>query len=614
MLFFSGMFLFVWRVLEACLVYHSFGMLRSYPEFAVGWHYLGEVLVYWGGPVEYFGAFLSQWFCYSWLGALIVTMAAWSFWGLTGSLVALCGGRRTNVLCYLPAVGLLVMYAGYNHPLSLCLAMLTSLLFVVLYEKIPFRGVVVNGVLFVVFAVTVYLIAGGASLFFIILAGACEIVVRRRFYFGLVISVLGVGAVWLVIFFFADIPLQQAYYRLLPFDPEISKDMDRLSSLIIIGTYIFIFSFLLLMGLRQRIVSRKGSGKQRSRHRKRVSEERALLRGRVMWTVESLLLVGVTVAAVMYSYDGNKRQFLRISRFARHEKWEDVLTAAGEMPEGVYNVYINHDINRALYHTGRLGSELFAYRQRLSGLMLMSGMQGQSIVRNLKGCDMFLELGDLNFAEQLAYEVLELKGDNPRVLDRLARINIVKSQTETARVFLNALSMDVIHDDYAERLIGRLEDDPELKGDEAIERLRKCMLTENVAALDYDEESLLLKLLSRNRRNRMAFEYLMAYYLLTGQHDKVVKNIWRFGELGYEKIPRCFEEAIVLSIGMSEKEPNLHGWTISGQTAKRYEAFNSAGRNPMYRGLGKAALKEVLAGDFADSYFLYYLFNLSGMN
>jgi hypothetical protein len=261
-----------------------------------------------------------------------------------------------------------------------------------------------------------------------------------------------------------------------------------------------------------------------------------------------------------------------------------------------------------------LGSELFAYRQHPSALMLISGMRGQSIVRNLKGCDMFIELGDLNFAEQLAYEVLELKGDSPRVLDRLARINIVKGQTETALVFLNALSLDMIYDDYAERLTGRLEDDPELKSDEEIERLRKCMLVENVAALDYDEESLLLKLLARNGGNRMAFEYLMAYYLLTGQHDKVAGDIERFGELGYEKIPRCFEEGIVLSIAMSAKEPDLHGWKISVATTKRYEAFNSAGRNPAYKGLDKAAFKGLLGRDFADSYFFYYLFNLSGIN
>ncbi len=618
LLFFFGMFLFVWRLLDPRLIFHSFGMIRGYPEFSWGGLFLKEALFCWGGPVEYLGALLSQYFYYSWVGALIVTGAAWSFYRLTGSLVALYGGRRSHILCYLPAVGVLMMYADYAHPLNACLAMLTSLLFVVMYAKRRFRGVVPNGILFVVFAVTVHFVAGSASLCFVILAGVFEIVPRRKVYFGLVISVLGAAAVWLVIFCFVDIPMQQAYCRLLPLDSEMSRDLGRLSLYIALSMYVFMFLFLLFIGFQSRIPARRVSGKHRPRGSRRASKtdtaKRRVLSGRVMWAVQSLLLVGMTVTAVLYSFDSHARQVFRISLLARHEKWHDVLMAAGEMPEATRNIYVNHDINRALFHVGRLGSELFNYYQHPSALLLMSGVQGQSIIRNVKACDIFLELGDLNFAEQLAYEVLELKGDNPHILDRLARINLVKGQVETARVFLEALSMDLIHADHAEQLIQRLNTDPDLTDDQAIERLRRCMLVEDDVSLDSDEESLLLKLLARHPGNRMAFEYLMAYYLLTGQPDKVVGKIQYFRDLGYEKIPRCFEEAIVLSMAMAEREPNLHGWTISRQTMERYEAFSRIGRNPKYRGLGKAQLKGALARKLSDTYFFYYLFGLSRAN
>ena len=613
-LFFFGMFLCVWRVFEPCLIYHSFGMTLSYPEFSKGWLFLQETLYSWGGPVVYVGAFLSQWFNYSWAGALIVTSLAWSFYRLTGSLVSLGQGRRGSILCYLPAIGLLMMYADYRHPLDVCLALLISLFSVVMYEKIPFRGIAFNGLAFVVFAVGTYFLAGGASLFFVVLAGLCDIVLRRRVYAGLALSGLGFMAICLVVVCFVDVPLEQAFYRLLPFDSDISRDLGRWALRIMFGMYIFSVLLVLWLGMRQRIGTRRVPGKRRLRGKSRASGNDAGGLRRVgsgmMRAVPSLVLGGMMVAAVAYSYDSHQRQSLRISRLARQEKWHDVLQVAGEMPVTAHNMYTNHDINRALFHVGRLGFDLFTYPQHPSSLMLMSGMQGQSTVRNLKGCDLLLELGDLNFAEQLAYEVLELLGNTPHVLHRLAQINLVKGQLETARVFLAVLSRDLIYGDDTEGTIQRLRNDPELKGDTVIERLRQYRLVENVVAMNDSEESLLLTLLVREKSNRMAFEYLMTHYLLTGHPEKVVGNIWRFRDLGYETIPRAFEEAIVLSMAMSAERPNLHGWTISPQTLQRYEAFNRAGRNPLYRGRGQAALQGVLARDFSDSYFFYYLFGL----
>lgn len=618
-LFFSGMFVFVWLAVEPRLIYHSFGMLFGYPEFSTGWAFFKEVVAAPGGVVEYVGGFLSQWFCFSGLGAGIITMSAWSFYYLTGSLVALCGGRRDNILCYLPAIGLTATYSAYSHPLNLCLAMLTSLLFVVVYERIPFRRNVSKGAVFVIFAAVLYYIAGGASVFFVVLAAACEIVMRRGVRFGLVMLAVGLAAIRLVIFCFVDIPARQAYTILLPIDPETAKQTGSHSAVLVSGVYCFVFLFVLLMALRQRKVASKASGRQTRAQRKRKALKgdmpgKRFSSGRTMWVIQSVLLVGITVAAVGLAWDRDERQLLRISSFARDQKWPDVLRAAQKTLGSSYNVFCNHDINRALFHTGRLGSDLFSYPQHPSALLLITGIQGRSTIRDLKGSDMFLELGDVNFAEQLAYETLELRGDNPHVLDRLARMSIVKGQTETARVFLGALSKDLVYGDYAEGLIQRLDNDSKLTGDKTIEHLRNCMLVADEAVVNYDEETLLGNLLERNRHNRMAFEYLMAYYLLTGRHEKITENIQYFRDLGYDKIPRCYEEAIALDIAMSQKEPNMHGWTISNRTVQRYEAFNSVGRNPIYSRLDPRGLKEVLARDFADTYFFYYLFGLSRLS
>ena len=38
-----------------------------------------------------------------------------------------------------------------------------------------------------------------------------------------------------------------------------------------------------------------------------------------------------------------------------------MLELAGQLPKGKNNLYVNHDIIRALYHTGRLPYDMFCY-------------------------------------------------------------------------------------------------------------------------------------------------------------------------------------------------------------------------------------------------------------
>ena len=51
----------------------------------------------------------------------------------------------------------------------------------------------------------------------------------------------------------------------------------------------------------------------------------------------------------------------------------------------------------------------------------------------------------------------------------------------------------------------------------------------------------------------MAFEYLMACYLLTGQVDKVVANIGEAPRPGLPDIPTLYEEAILIHYGSRER-------------------------------------------------------------
>jgi hypothetical protein len=215
----------------------------------------------------------------------------------------------------------------------------------------------------------------------------------------------------------------------------------------------------------------------------------------------------------------------------------------------------------------------------------------------------------VNVAEKEAYEMLENSGKYPQLLWDLAIINIAKGQPETARVFLGVLSRDLIHGKKAKSTLKQLDDDPELSNDKEIIRLRSVMLVKDVTA-DQSLEAVMSDLLEVNPHNKIAFEYMMVYYLKGKQVDKIAENIYRFGDFGYDKIPRHYEEAIMMHLGKTGGRVHMHGWKISPQTFKTAQQFMAALKlNPV----GGSSSARNLAPGFGNTYFFYYIFNQSGV-
>jgi hypothetical protein len=104
----------------------------------------------------------------------------------------------------------------------------------------------------------------------------------------------------------------------------------------------------------------------------------------------------------------------------------------------------------------------------------------------------------------------------------------------------------------------------------------------------------------------MAFEYLMVWYLMTKDLNRFGENVGRFHDFNYAKIPRLFEEAMLVLARNPKKKFELKGFEISPNTIQRFTRFNQIlGRYP---GDIKSALNE-LKNDYSDSFFYYYIYS-----
>jgi hypothetical protein len=216
----------------------------------------------------------------------------------------------------------------------------------------------------------------------------------------------------------------------------------------------------------------------------------------------------------------------------------------------------------------------------------------------------------VNYAEHLTCELLEEHGPWPIYLKKLALMSMVKGDIQGARAFLKVLSKDLVCTRQAKKALARLGSDPQLESDSEVQHIRSIMCADDYAVVDYGGEWMLLELMKTNRQNQMAFEYLMAHYLLTRELHKFLDNLPRLDDFGYEEIPRHYQEAILIYAAVAQSPIDLGNRRIDDEVKQNYRKFESVCLAYKH---DKAAARRMLAPEFGRSYFFYFTFGTSGV-
>lgn len=611
-IFFVCFYLYVWLFIEPRLIYHDFvTSYMAYPAFSVDLEFLTNSLSYPGGMVEYAGGLLSQLYYFSWFGALIVTVVAWLMYIATRTLIRLSApvparpqvrtGQILKLVCYIPAVMLLMMHNRYDIQLTAFIALLAALWFSVAYESLFLRSSISRAAVFLVMlALLYYIAAGGVSFVFALLVIIYELFVGRRRGLSLLFLTIAIGA-YVVLRYIFDLEAEMIYLPLL----KAPLGYDTL--LIVICVYLFFPLVLFAAGLRQvkewtSVDMPKMHAEGKSSVAKKI--QWFLRSGKGKWAIEMGLPVVLVVVIIFVSFDGTRKKLIQVDYFAHHRMWPEVLETAGRIRPESYDAYCIHDIDRALYYSGRLGDEMFCYPQKLPALLLSDKA---TAMIHMKRSQLFLELGYISGAEICAFEFMETSGNSPLILEQLAKIKLVKGQIKAAKVFLRALSKDLIFGHRGREMLRRLEEDPEMASDKTIQHIRSVACEKDITI---EADDFFRQLLDKNKNNKMAFEYMMAFYLLTGQTGKIVENIGYLNEMGYERLPQYYEEAIAMyTISSGGKNMDLHGWQLRPETIMQYQEFNT-----IYALSGsehnKQNARAELVSNFGKSYFFYFVFEL----
>ncbi len=162
---FLGLFLYVWQGIRTQWLYYGFGVFAAYPVFSWDSAFLRDVLTTPGGVLSAVAALLAQTYRLGWLGALTVTILLGT---LFAGLKCLRGLKASSLrdLAWVPVIAALMIYARYDNPLPILLAITWSVWMAVLYHAIPMKTPWMRGAVFVVLFALAYYLTGATAFIF----------------------------------------------------------------------------------------------------------------------------------------------------------------------------------------------------------------------------------------------------------------------------------------------------------------------------------------------------------------------------------------------------------------------------------------------------------------
>lgn len=207
---------------------------------------------------------------------------------------------------------------------------------------------------------------------------------------------------------------------------------------------------------------------------------------------------------------------------ARHQQWNRILeTANAEKPNNQIGVTVQ---NLALAMHGMLVDHLFDYHQNgIAGLL--PDVQSDA-TSPLPTAEAFYQLGMINVAQRTVFEAQEAILDfqkSGRCYKRLAQTNLINGSYEVARKYLTALQKTLFYRNWANETLPLLGNEEAIATHPEYGHLRQFLYNKDFYFSDHVTPEMLEDLYKSNTDNRLACQYLLAYYMLTGDREGYTK-------------------------------------------------------------------------------------------
>jgi hypothetical protein len=582
-----------WAALAAVLLYgglllanFEFIAHRFPAPFLAGAPFLRRYSSTIGGLSEYAANLFSQTYSRHWAGALAFTLLALAAWAIARGIL-----RRFSPGSYgLPAAafpGLILILASRYLPVSYILPMIAGLAAAWIYMALRWRlrgsrADAAVAVLFLSASIPLYFLTGSGLLYFCAASGLFEFLVRKQPAWGVVWAAFGAAVPYGMSYAYYEPDIASRYFRWMT-----RPQPDVLTNGLMAAMYLFVPAGTALAFL---------NGRFRIGARLRPGFRRAV---RIAEFVAVALL-----AARLVALERDRSGWIYADYLLDEGRTDEAAAMLAQSPDD--SDPIRFRTFYALARKGRVLWEMFHYPQSASSDALLfqdpkwDAISGVAAWRS----DVYLELGRINDSQRWAHEAMASQGETPRLLERMALVYILNGNPEAAKTFLRALETVPFQKERARQQLDALERGPGMLANPLAARIRPLMLRKDYVGT-WNTAQILRQCLEANPSNRMAFEYLLAHYLLTSDMEGFAAVAPRLKDF-YLVLPTHVQEALLSFANVHDAlPPGVDAGAIDPRLARRFQMFLS-----MYlaRQNSPEAGWQALAPEFGDTYWFFYVF------
>ena len=484
---------------------HHLHYQEQYQLFLFDSTYLWEVVKLPGGVADLLGRFCTQFFLFAWVGAFIIALLLSGVQLLTLRLASAFTSKAVYVLSFVPAFLLWLFLLDENALLGGVWAVLLTLLASWGYNRLPDGWM--RRILLIAAIPILYWMVGPVCMLFLLLQaiGANEANGTNgtheahkahwatAWYYGIFVLL----AIMLVMLsFYLPVPASHLWTGI---------HYHRYPIVIPVLLWASVLSVFVL-ALLARVFHKWANASSRS-----------------IVPLLSFALVAIVMGCLVWKNSNFKAEkVMQYDFMARHQQWNRILeTIYAEKPNNQIGVTVQ---NLALAMHGMLADHLFEYNQ--NGILGLLPDVERDATSPLPTAEVFYQLGMIYVAQRTVFEAQEAILDfqkSGRCYKRLAQTNLIIGSYEVARKYLLALQKTLFYREWANETLLLLGNEEAIAKHPEYGRLRKTAYNKDFYFSDHVSPDMLETLFFSNTDNRLAFEYLKAYYMLTGNRDSYAK-------------------------------------------------------------------------------------------
>ena len=476
---------------------HHLHYQEQYQLFLFDSSYMWDVIALPGGVADLLGRFSTQFFLYAWVGATIIAILLSVIQLLT---LGLANWGRFYGLSYVPAFLLWIFLLDENALLGGVWAVVLTLSASLAIDKMADGWT--RRILTAMLIPLLFWIAGPVSIVF------CILQIRRANHF-----------IWNIatMLIFVLTPLVLAHC--LPvLDGSLWRGIHyhRYPTVIPTMLWMAVLALVILLGV-QGVQGVQGVKDECiCRYKSHTPND-------ILLTFASFAVVAVVMTVMVWKNSNFKAEkTMKYDFMACHQQWNRILnTIDEEKPNNQIGVTVQ---NLALAKQGTLLNKMFEYNQ--NGMLGLLPDVQRDATSPMPTAEAYYHLGLTNIAQRTVFEAQEAILDfqkSARCFKRLAQTNLINGDYEVARKYLMILKKTLFYSDWANETITLLGNEKAIANHPEYGTLRTFAIKNDFLFSDNATPEILERLYLSNKKNKLAYQYMMASFILTGDRESFYK-------------------------------------------------------------------------------------------